>query len=60
MPKDKMVSKIFDYITDQMGTLINHDCQWTSKSYKDMIVQKRGNYYKIVAAKWSRFPHFVA
>jgi hypothetical protein len=39
MYKDTMVNKIFDYIINKMGTLISHDCQWTSKSCKDMLVQ---------------------
>ncbi len=55
MSKDKMVNKIFDYIVDKMGALINHDCQWTSKSCKDMLVQKLDNYYNSVDAECSRF-----
>ncbi len=46
-----MVSKIFDFIVDKMGTLIGHNYQWTSKSYKDMLVQKLGSYYSSVGAK---------
>jgi hypothetical protein len=38
-----MVTKVSNLIIDKMGTLINHDYQWTSKSCKDMFVQKLGN-----------------
>jgi len=51
MFQDKMVSKVFNHIIDKMDTLIDHDCQWTSKSPKDMFVQKLGNYYNNVGAK---------
>jgi hypothetical protein len=42
MFQNKMVSKVSDRIIDKMGTLINHDYQWTSKFYKDIFVQKLG------------------
>jgi hypothetical protein len=50
MSKDKMVNKVFDCIIDKMGTLIDHNCQCTSKSYKDMFIQKLGNYYNDAGA----------
>jgi len=53
-----MVSKIFDYIIDKMGTLIGHDYQWTSKSYKDMFVQKLGSYHSSVGVECLCFHSF--
>jgi hypothetical protein len=48
---NKMVSKLSNRIIDQMGTLINHDYQWTSKYGKDIFVQKLGDYYNNISAK---------
>jgi hypothetical protein len=58
MSKDKMVSKAYDRIIDKMGTLIGQECQWTSKSCKDMFVQKFDNYYNNVGMKYSCFYPF--
>ncbi len=55
MSKDKMVSKVSNRIIDKMGTQIGHNCQWTSKSCKNMFVQKLGSYYNNVGAKCSCF-----
>jgi len=44
MSKNKMINKVSDNMTDKMGNLIGHDCQWTSKSHKDMFIQKLGSY----------------
>jgi hypothetical protein len=55
MSKDKMVSEISDNVIDKMGTLINHNCKWTSKSCKNMFIQKFGGYYNNVGAKCSCF-----
>jgi hypothetical protein len=38
MFKDKMVSKVSDHIIDKMGTLINDNYQWTSKSRKNVLM----------------------
>jgi hypothetical protein len=51
MSKDKMVSKVLNRIIDKMGTLINHDYQWISKSQKDMFVQIFANYCNNVGAE---------
>jgi len=51
MFKDKMISKVSNCIGDEMSTLINHDCQWTSKSCENVFIQKIGNYCNNVAAK---------
>jgi hypothetical protein len=40
MYKNKIINKVFDSIIDKMGNLINHNCLWTSKSHKNMFIQK--------------------
>jgi hypothetical protein len=50
-----MINKVFHNIVDKMGTLIGHDCQWTSKSCKNMFVQKLGSYCNNIGAKSSCF-----
>jgi len=50
-----MVNKVFDRILDKMGTLINHNYKWTSKSCKNMLIQKLGGYCNSVDAKCSCF-----
>ncbi len=54
MFKDKMVSKV-DHIIDKMGTLISHNCQWTSKSRKNVFMQKLDSYCNSVGVKCSCF-----
>jgi hypothetical protein len=44
MSKNKMISKLSNSIVDQTDTQTSHDYQWTSKSYKNMFIQKLGNY----------------
>jgi hypothetical protein len=60
MSKDKMVNKIYDCIIDKMGTLISHDRQWTSKSHKDIFVQKLSNPFNSVGDCACATTHFVA
>jgi hypothetical protein len=60
MSKDKMVKKIYDCIIDKMGTLIGHNCQWTSKFHKVIFVQKLGNSFNSVGACACASTHFVA
>jgi hypothetical protein len=55
MPKDIMVSKIFDCIVEKMGTLIGHHYQWTSKSCKDMFIQKLGSYCNSIGVECECF-----
>ncbi len=58
MSKNKMVNKASNRIIDKMGTLINHDCEWTSKSCKDIFIQKFGDYYSNISVECSCFYPF--
>jgi hypothetical protein len=43
-----------------MGTLINHNYQWTSKSYKDMFVQNLAIVATMLMSNAYAFTNFIA
>jgi hypothetical protein len=56
---NKMVSKLSNRIIDQMGTLISHDYQWTSKYGKDIFVQNLAIIATILVQNAYASTHFV-